>query len=793
MENFITDVDILDEAKNNFLVYSEEVLCDRAIPSAEDGLLSSQRKILWTMEELLNMNSKSKTKKCNAVVGSTLASAYYHGDSACYGVLTKMSQEYLMRYPLVIGQGGLGTQEANGMVSSSRYTECKPSQYADLMFLDYKKDIVDTKETYNGEYMEPVVLPALFPNALVNGREAIGIALSHGSLPNNLTEVCNGIIRYIKKNGDVSVRELMEDIQGPDFPLGGTIINKKDILYAYEFGKSQVSLKVRGDYIIDGQNIIFTSIPYRTYRNKIKEEINKNIDKFEAVLDDFNDESSVGKNKLVFTVKKSANVQTVLNMIFSYTSLQSSLSYNMNFIVDGTPKLCSLKVLIKAYVEHQEKIIKKIAERDKAQAEAKAHILEGLIKAINVIDDVIEIIKQSANRKEAQTNLISFLSIDDIQAKAILDMKLAKLTRIDKQELIDDLQKQKEIITKSIKILTDKNYRDKLLIDKISNLRDKYGDERRTKLVDINFSKSKEEKEIEDVIPEKCVVVLTENGAIKRIPTSSFRTQKRNGKGIKTQEDITSMVLRTNTTDSLMIFTNKGKMYRLLVDNIPIGTNVSKGQLVRNLVTMEPTEEIETIYSIYRDTDAKYVTFITKQGMVKKTPLNEYVKTKKKSGVDAISLRDGDGLASVVLMSDEPLVLVTKMGQVIKFKSTEIGTSGRKTLGLKGIALNENDEVIAGLPERDGTDDLAIFSKNGLGKRIKPSELAFQKRAGKGLKCIKDGEISAACFISKTDTLLVCGNHNSICISANEIPITSRTAQGNIILKNDAIKIVSKI
>lgn len=698
-----------------------------------------------------------------------------------------------MRYPLIIGQGGLGTQEANGMVSSPRYTECKPSQYADLMFLDYKKKIVDEKETYNGEYMEPVVLPALFPNALVNGREAIGIALSHGSLPNNLTEVCNGIIRYIKKNGDISVRELMEDIQGPDFPLGGTIINKKDILYAYEMGKSQVSLKVRGDYIIDGQNIIFTSIPYRTYRNKIKEEINKNIDKFEAVLDDFNDESSIGQNRLIFTVKKSANVQTVLNMIFSYTSLQNSLSYNMNFIVNGTPKLCSLKVLIKAYVEHQKKIIKRIAEYDKAQAEAKAHILEGLTKAIDVIDEVIKVIKQAANRKEAQANLISFLSIDEIQAKAILDMKLAKLTRIDKQELIDDLKKQKEIITECTKILTNESYCNELLINKISNLRDKYGDARRTKLIDIDFSKSKEEKEIEDVVPEKCVVVLTEGGTIKRIPTSSFRAQKRNGKGVKTQEDVTSMILRTNTIDSLMIFTNKGKMYRLLVNDIPAGTNTSKGQLVKNLVSMEPDEEVSIIYSIYRDTDAKYITFITKQGLVKKTNLDEYIKTKKKSGMDAINLKDGDSLVSAVLMSDEPLILVTKQGYMIKFNSSEIGASGRKTMGVKGITLKKEDEVVAGLPVRDTTDLLAIFLRDGLSKRIKPEDMVTQRRAGKGVKCCSNNLVSAACLVSEQDTLLVCGNHNSICISASEIPISSRAANGNLVLKNDIVRTISKI
>ena len=323
MENYITEVDILQEAKDNFLTYAEEVLTDRAIPNAEDGLLSAQRKILWTMKDYLKMDNKSKTKKCNGIIGSTLATSYFHGDQACYGVLCKMAQEYLMRYPLIQGQGALGTQEDNSMIASSRYTEAKPSVYADLMFNDFKKEVVPKKETYNGEFMEPVILPALFPNALVNGREAIGISMSHNSLPNNLTEICNGIIAYIKNN-TITTKELMEFIQGPDFPLGGTIINKKDIYRAYETGKSDISLKVRGDYEIDGQKIIFTTIPYRTYRNKIKAQINENINNLDKYIEDFDDESSIGNNKLIFKVKKDVSIKSAIEAIFKFTDLQTT-------------------------------------------------------------------------------------------------------------------------------------------------------------------------------------------------------------------------------------------------------------------------------------------------------------------------------------------------------------------------------------------------------------------------------------------------------------------------------------
>jgi DNA gyrase subunit A len=480
-ENMITEVDILDEAKENFLVYAEEVLTDRAIPAAEDGLLSAQRKILWTMEDYLKMDSKSKTRKCQGIVGSTLITSYFHGDASCYGVLCKMSQEYLMRYPLIHGQGSLGTQENNDMKASSRYTEAKPSIYTDLMMNDFKKDVVPFKETYNGEFMEPVVLPSLFPNAICNGRQAIGVSMAHNSAPHNLTEVCNAIIAFIEK-GSLTTSEIMEYIKGPDFPLGNKVLNSKDIAKAFETGKSSVSLKIQGDYEVDGQKIIFTTIPYRTYRNKIKEQIEKNIETLEEVIDDFDDESNVGQNKLVFHVKDGVSVSKALNKLFTLTDLQTTLSYNMNYIVNGTPKLCSMVDLIKAYVQHQENVLIKATEYDKAKAEARAHILEGLIAAVDKIDGVISLIKASASKAEAKEKLIDFLSIDDIQATAILDMKLGKLTKIDKEELINELKEKKEFIAYCINILTNQETRNNELINKVKKLRDTYGDERRTKL-----------------------------------------------------------------------------------------------------------------------------------------------------------------------------------------------------------------------------------------------------------------------------------------------------------------------
>ena len=777
--SLITEVDILDEAKDNFLTYAEEVLTDRAIPAAEDGLLSAQRKILWTMEDYLKMDNKSKTKKCNAIIGSTLATSYFHGDIACYGVLRKMAQEFLMRYPLVTGQGQLGTQENNDMFSSSRYTEAKPSKFTDLMMNDFSKNVVPTKETYNGEFQEPIVLPSLFPNAICNGRQAIGISMAHNSAPHNLTEVCNAAIALIEK-GELTIDEVLSYIPGPDFPLGGTVLNIKDVRAAFASGKSNISLKIQGDYEIDGQDIIFTSIPYRTYRNKIKEQIEKNIDVLSELIDDFDDESNIGQNKLVFHVKDGVSVSKALNKLFLLTDLQSTLSYNMNYIVNGTPKLCSMVDLLHAYVDHQEEVLVNATAFDKEKAEARAHILEGLIAAVDKIDEVIALIKQSAGRADARTKLMDFLSVDEVQANAILDMKLGKLTRIDKEELVNELKEKKEFIAKCIEILTDKEVRNKVLISKITQLRDTYGDARRTKL--LNTDIPKQEKEVVVVEPKDCVVVVTKKNTIKRIDAKNFKAQKRNTTGVKTG-DIVLFSQKTNTQDTLMVFSSKGKMYRVLVDNIPEGTNASNGTPISTLIEFENGEKPMAFTTMTRDTDKKFIFFATKNGTIKKVPLDEYDKMKR-TGIIAISFKDGDELADVTFINQEQMLLVTKNGMAIRFGTAEMPISSRTAQGVKGMKLNDGDSIIAALPIADSADYLAIVSKNGLGKKMQIDELTLQNRGGKGLLCYK-GEVAGAEIIKESDNLLINGDKSSIVISGKDIPTLGRVSMGNIMLKNN--------
>ena len=790
-ENLITNIDIQEESKNCFLTYTEEVLTDRAVPNIEDGLLSVHRKLIWTMESILKMNSKSKFKKSASIVGSTLASSYFHGDAACYGALCKIGQPYLMRYPLIEGDGNIGTQEGNGMEAASRYTNARPSQFSDIMMQDFNKNTVPLKETYNGEYMEPVFLPSLFPNAICNGRETIAVGMAHSSLPNNLTEVCNGIIAYLK-NKNITVKELMQYIPGPDFPLHNVVINKDDIYNNFLTGHG-TTIKVRGNYIIQGNDIIFDTIPYRTYRNKIKEQINKNIDELDSLFDDFRDESNVGQNKLIFTVKKGINPTQAVNKLFALTDLQTSVSYNMNFIVNGTPKMCSLLDLIHYYVEHQYDVMIHRSEFDKDKAEKRIHILEGLLLAVDKIDEVITLIRKSNDKAAAKAGLVDLLTIDEIQAQAILDMKLGRLTKIDKEELIQEKKEKESIVQYCIRIINDIDFRDNELIKEIINMRDKYGDERRTELIQIDVKP--EEKEVAEVIPEDVVIIMTKAGNIKRIPKNNFRIQKRNGKGIKTADDVILNAISTNTIDSLMIFTNKGKMYRLLVDKIPVGTNATKGTAISSLLRMDMDETVEVISSINRKNDYRYAVFFTKLGMIKKTSLKEFMSAKRTTGIAAIKFKENDSLANVVFMNDEEVLVVTKHGLSIRFNSSDITPVGRAAAGVRAIKLADNDEVLMGTPITD--DYVGVFTKNGLGKIMKITEFPNQLRGGKGIYISKisasTGELVSANMLNKSDTVLLTGKPNSICVAVAEMPLLSRISVGNTMIQNSKIEKVMKL
>lgn len=788
----ILQTPIIHEVEQSFLDYSLSVITDRAIPSAEDGLKPVARRILWDMFDKGYMNNK-KFVKCAQPVGDTMGRFHPHGDSSIYGALVWLSQPWNMRYPLIAFHGNNGSRDGDEP-AAYRYTECKLSKMGEEMLADIKKNTADWQLAYTDEEEEPVYLPGRIPNLIVNGTSGIAVAMACSFAPHNLNEVMDAA-NYLLENPSCEIKELLNFVSGPDFPTGGVIINKDELPAAYMTGKGRA--RIRGEYTIESNKgadtIVFTSIPYKVSKEQLIIEIDKLcedgvIEGVTAIRDETNKEGV----RFVIELAKGVSSEPIIAKLFKNTRLEDTYSINQVALVDKKPRLLNLKQLLEIYNEHQRDVLIRKTNFDADKIKHKIHILEGLLIALEDIDNVIALIKKSESAAAAKVALMTQYNLSEDQAKAILDMKLAKLAKLEKveiqkekDELVAELSRLNEILTNPVpelkKIFT--------------SIKTTYGDARRSSITQV--ASTKEEKEIEFVEPEKCVVVLTESGLVKRVPTTSFRNQRRNGKGVKTQDDITSMVIRTNTIDSLMVFTNQGRMYRLLVNDIPVGTNTTKGQSIKSLIAMETNEEPSVIYSIYRDTDAQYVLFTTKNGLVKKTALEEYVKTKKKSGIAAITIREGDELVSVNLIKDEPIIIVTHNGMAIKFSSLEVGATSRTTSGVKGINMGSDDSVVSTLVVRHDTDNLAIFSENGLGKQYPVNENPLQKRAGKGLACYKptesSGGVAAAALVSAEDSILICGDKTSLCISATEIPTLGRVSVGNQLIKNNKVLSVSKV
>ena len=792
MDN-ILQTPIIQEVEQSFLDYSLSVITDRAIPSAEDGLKPVARRILWDMFDKGYMNNK-KFVKCAQPVGDTMGRFHPHGDSSIYGALVWLSQPWNMRYPLISFHGNNGSRDGDEP-AAYRYTECKLSKMGEEMLADIKKNTADWQLAYTDEEEEPVYLPGRIPNLLVNGTSGIAVAMACSFAPHNLNEIMDAA-NYLLENPNCEIKDLLQFVSGPDFPTGGIIVNKDELPAAYMTGKGRA--RIRGEYIIEstksGDSIVFTSIPYKVSKEDLVLEIDDLCEK--GVIEGVSairDESNKDGVRFVIELAKGVSSEPIIAKLFKNTRLEDTYSINQVALVDKKPRLLNLKQLLEIYTEHQRDVLLRKTAFDANKIKHRINILEGLLIALEDIDNVIKMIKNSESAAAAKTALMAAYHLNEDQAKAILDMKLAKLAKLEKVEI----QKEKEDLeTELARLNTILANPIPELINIFTTIKKTYGDDRRSTIIQIAAA-TKEEKEIEFVEPEKCVVIMTEGGLIKRIPASNFRTQKRNGKGVKSQDDITQAVIRTNTIDSLMVFTDKGRMYRLLVDNIPEGTNLNKGQSIKSLIAMETDEEPTVIYSIYRDTDAQYVLFVTKNGLVKKTTLDEYIKTKKKTGIAAITLRDDDELAAVSLIKDEPLILLTSGGMGIRFDSKEISATSRATSGVKGIALADGDSVVAALPIRDMNDKIAVFSANGLAKKFPITELTAQKRAGKGLVCYKPtnttGNIVAAALISDEDNILVVGTPASICISAKEVPELGRVSIGNQVIKNSKINSVSKV
>jgi len=776
--------DLIDELGVNFIEYAVAVNTDRAIPDATSGLKPVAKRILYGAYDQ-GFNSKKAHVKCANIVGNVMAEWHPHGDSSIYGALIRLAEDWTMRYPLIDFHGNKGNRDGDPP-AAYRYTEARLSTLVeDGMLVGMKKRVVDTVPNYSETKDEPVTLPSYFPNLLCNPNTGIGVAMACNWAPHNLSEVANAIFDYIDG------KEPM--LPGPDFPTGGIVINKNDIPNIMRTGHG--SVKLRGKYNIEGNNIVFYEIPYGIATEALMEQIGNACDNgdIEGIKHIRNESTRKKGFRLVLECEKDVNLNKTIFQLFKNTDLQISFSYNMVGLVGKTPTELNLKDCCKIYVEHNNECIRRETNFDLNKTKDKLEIDKGLLKALEDIDNIIALIKSSKSAATARENLQTKYNFTSNQAQAITDMKLGKLANLEKIELQDEIKGLKEEIERLTLII--ENPLDELK-KRLTAIVKKYGDDRRTELTQISEPKDGE-KEIANVEPEKCIVVLTESGYIKRMPTASFRAQRRNTKGVKTQDDITSMTIRTNTIDNLMIFSTKGKMYRLLVDDIPVGNNTTKGTAIKSLVEMEADEQPTVIYSIYRDTDAKFVVFVTKNGIIKKTTLDEYSKTKKKSGIVAITLKENDELVSVFLAKDEDVIIATKDGYCIRIDSKTITPSGRTTMGLKGITLRADDYVIGAAAVRHTTDNLALFSENGLGKRINLSELPTQLRGGKGLMCYKSsdtsGNLNNIALVEDSDNLLISGNKTNLCISASEIPLLSRNSLGNIIIKGSKILSVSKV
>ena len=791
MEN-VLQTPIIAEVSQSFLDYSLSVITDRAIPSAEDGLKPVARRILWDMFDNGYFNNK-KVVKCAQPVGDTMARFHPHGDASIYGALVWLSQPWNMRYPLISFHGNNGSRDGDE-AAAYRYTECKLSKMGEEMLADIKKDTVDWQLAYTDVENEPVYLPGRIPNLIVNGTSGIAVAMACSFAPHNLNEVMDAAI-HVTQNPDCDIKEILNFIKGPDFPTGGLIINKDELPSAYLTGKGRA--RIRGEYTVEsdkkGDKIVFTSIPYKVSKEELVTSIDKLCEegKIEGITT-IRDETNRTGVRFVIEVAKGVSTEPIIAKLFKLTRLEETYSFNQVALVDKKPQLLNMKQLLEIYINHQKDVLLRKSKFEAKKIANRLHILDGLLIALEDIDNVIAMIKSSESAAAAKERLMAAYNLTEVQAKAILDMKHAKLAKLEKveiqkekAELETELNRLKAIIANPIPTL----------IEIFEGLKKAYGDERRSTITQV--ATTKEEKEIEFVEPEKCVVMMTEGGLIKRIPSTSFRTQKRNGKGIKNQDDITNAVIRTNTIDSLMIFSDKGKMYRLLVNDIPVGTNVSKGTSIKSLINMDTDEQPAVMYSIYRDTDAQYVLFVTKNGLVKKTSLEEYIKTKKKTGIAAINIKEGDELAAVSLIKDEQLILMTANGMGIRFDSKEIGATSRATSGVKGINIGADDKIVAAMAVRNGNDKIAVFANGGLSKKIDLSELPLQKRAGKGLICYKPtestGKVAAATLVEDSDSVLIIGDKTSICIGASDIPNLGRSSVGNQVIKNSKILSVSKV
>lgn len=776
-------VELTQELHQNFIDFAYEANSQRAFADARDGLKPGQRACLWEMYDKGYTSSKPHVKSAK-ISGGVIANWWPHGDTAIYDTFARMSQPWINNIPEVDWHGANGSQIISGEAAASRYTEARLAKVTEEgMFTGIKKNCVPMIKNFSEDAEWPEVLPAVLPRLMINGCQGIGVTIANVWLPHNLVDLSKKIHEYLE-TGSISTKDLY-----PDFPSGGIIINKQDIHNIYETGKGKVLLRAKTE--IKKNSIFITEFPYQVYVEPWMDSVKKLIANNELTGIDNIYNRSNRKNGILVEVECDTNPGVVLNQLFALTDLQKSYNANQFALVGKTPILLNLKQYLQIYVNHNMECIKREAEFDIKKAKAREEIVEGLIKALEDIDNIIAVIKASESAAAARTALQKKYNFTVNQAKAIVDMKLGRLAHLESIELNDELKSLQSTIETCNNIIANKdNLQTTTFLNRLDVLVKKYGKARKTEVQQIELP-AKGKKEPEVIVPEEVVVVVAKNGDIKRIPKTSFRAQNRAGRGVKTLEDVVLNTISTNTVDTLMIFTNKGKLYRLSVDKVPVGTNASRGTNLATLCSFEQNENICAVVSLHKDTTAEYVVFFTKNGLIKKTKLNEYQTIKKTTGIQAIKFKEPDDeIVDVTFLKDEEVIVISKQGLAIHFTTKDISPVGRIACGVRAIKLADNDYVIAGLPIGK-RKYLATFTENGLGKMTSLDEYPLQGRGGRGVFSYKvtasSGDIAAALMLNKEDSVLLTGKPTSICIKASDIPIGSRTMVGNIMIKNSTV------
>lgn len=776
-------IDICQELHQNFIDFAYEANSQRAFPDARDGLKPGQRACLWEMYTKGYTSAKPHVKSAK-ISGGVIASWHPHGDVAVYETFARMSQPWINNIPEVDWHGANGNQIIGSAPASSRYTEARLAKVTEEGMLNaLKKKVVPMMPNFSEDEEWPSVLPAIFPRLLVNGSQGIGVTIANTWLPMNLKEVTDVIVKYLE-GGIIDTNQSLID-----FPSGGVIVNKNDLPQIHQTGKGKVVLRAKAE--IKKNVIHITELPYQVYVEPLLEEIKDLMlkEEIKGIKDVYNKSD---KKRLLIEIECEENPEKVLNMLYTTTGLQKAYSANQWALVGKTPQLLNLTQYIKIYTDHNLECIRNEYKFDLVKAQARKEIVDGLLKALEDIDNIIALIKKSESAAAAKQNLINTYQFTENQATAIVDMKLGRLAHLEKVELNQEQAELIEKIENTLKFLDTPTAQRNELKKRLTEFTKKYGGPRRTELTQIEISKDKKENEI---IPQNCVIIATQSGMIKRVPTSNFKPQRRNGKGVKTEDEAILDTISTNTVDTLMLFTDTGKMYRVSVDDIPEGANGTKGAAMSSVVKSDPKEKLIAITSLNKKTTAKYVIFITKQGLLKKTTIEEYVGGKKTTGIAAIKLKEGDSIANVTFANEENFIIITKKGYAIKIETKDIAAIGRIASGVKAIKLSNDDEVLVGLPiKHDDTDSLAVFTKDGLSKRSPLTDYPIQGRAGKGVLTIaKEQEIIGAALVSNQDSLLLIGRPNSICVSAADIPILTRTSAGNMMIKGSKLIKVIKL